>query len=458
MKKNLFPTTVFAAAMFASSLSFGQVKIGSNPTTISANTNLEVQATNGHRTVVKQDNGFVGVGTITPNTNLQVESGNFSVSQGADNTFNTGVVGAASIGRANINWGNYSLTVGQDHNISAVRSLLVGLNNTANINGDNSIALGTNSQANAINSFAGGNASVTTGSTSMAFGFTSRASGPYSVALGNQSQASGSGAIALGTLNVASGDHAIAGGYSSVAVELGSIALGRDVRAGGTGGVSLGWLTQANGPASVALGYQSFAAQNTSVAIGNNARSNHDCAFVFSDNSSGGDPIGSWANNTMTMRFGGGYRFYTNGTHTAGVQLTPGDVTWGAISDIRSKEDISDIQSGLATIMQLRPKKYHYKKTDKKHFSLGFIAQEMVKVLPDIVNVPEDKEDLLSIRYTELVPVLTKAIQEQQAEITDLRSKLAKMSTLEAKLADLEAKFEKSSTGSSTAVTASVSK
>ncbi|WP_353718696.1 tail fiber domain-containing protein [Dyadobacter sp. 676] len=431
----LLSTLALGTVLTASSAVFAQVKIGTSPTTISANVNLEVQATNNHRTVIRQDNGFVGIGTITPNAHLNVEAGNMSVSNGADNTFDPTVLGAASIGRGNINRANWAVSIGQENAVAGIRSLAVGYQNSIPVAGDHSFVVGQSNMANAINSFAGGNGSVTSGSTSMAFGLTARASGAYAISLGRETTASGTNSIAAG--------------YSAVAGGSASVAMGNDVSASDIGAVSLGWLTQANGPASVALGYACFAQQNASIAIGNNARANHADAFVFSDNSSGGVAIGSWADNTMTMRFGGGYRFYTNGSHTTGVQLTPGDVTWGAISDIRTKEDISDIESGVATIMQLRPKKYHYKKAEKKHFSLGFIAQEMVKVLPDIVNVPEDKEDFLSIRYTELVPVLTKAIQEQQAEIKEqqaeidvLKARLSKMDALEAKLAAFEAKLE----------------
>ncbi len=50
------------------------------------------------------------------------------------------------------------------------------------------------------------------------------------------------------------------------------------------------------------------------------------------------------------------------------------------------------------------------------------MAQDVQKIIPEIVNVPENEDDYLSIRYTELIPVLTKAIQEQETEIQDQRT------------------------------------
>lgn len=66
-------SALFAAALFAGSSSvFAQVKIGSNPTTISPNSNLEVEAGNGSKTVIQKDNGRVGVNTSTPVGQLHV--------------------------------------------------------------------------------------------------------------------------------------------------------------------------------------------------------------------------------------------------------------------------------------------------------------------------------------------------------------------------------------------------
>ncbi len=48
----------------------------------------------------------------------------------------------------------------------------------------------------------------------------------------------------------------------------------------------------------------------------------------------------------------------------------------------------------------------------------GFVAQEVQKIFPDLVTTQED--GLLGIQYTGLIPVLVKAIQEQQLEIDEL--------------------------------------
>jgi hypothetical protein len=52
-----------------------QVKIGSNPATITSNTNLEVEATNGSKTVISKNNGFIGVNTTAPTALVDINTG-----------------------------------------------------------------------------------------------------------------------------------------------------------------------------------------------------------------------------------------------------------------------------------------------------------------------------------------------------------------------------------------------
>lgn len=54
----------------------------------------------------------------------------------------------------------------------------------------------------------------------------------------------------------------------------------------------------------------------------------------------------------------------------------------------------------------------------------GFIAQELQKVLPGLVKESKDADKVLSINYIEIIPILTKAIQEQQAEIEGQKAQL----------------------------------
>lgn len=88
-------------------------------------------------------------------------------------------------------------------------------------------------------------------------------------------------------------------------------------------------------------------------------------------------------------------------------------------SDIKLKENIKDLPYGLNDVVQMRPVEYDLK-VDGRH-DIGFIAQEMNQVVPDVVK--EMNDGTLSIEYAKLVPVLVSAIKELQAEVELLKSK-----------------------------------
>ncbi|MEX0721225.1 MAG: tail fiber domain-containing protein [Balneolaceae bacterium] len=131
-------------------------------------------------------------------------------------------------------------------------------------------------------------------------------------------------------------------------------------------------------------------------------------------------------------------------THTGDISQT---------SDRNLKENIQPLQSGLATIMKLNPTSYNFrgngnynglKLSTSLHY--GLIAQEVEEVLPSLVkdnihtysetesleNGPSMNSEVevtkemsyKTMNYTELIPVLVKAVQEQQEEIERLQKKL----------------------------------
>jgi hypothetical protein len=63
--------------------------------------------------------------------------------------------------------------------------------------------------------------------------------------------------------------------------------------------------------------------------------------------------------------------------------------------------------------------------TDAENVSRSFlIAQDVQVVLPEAVDVSEDEQGTLTLRYTDLIPLLTAAIQEQQALIQTLTARV----------------------------------
>jgi hypothetical protein len=93
-------------------------------------------------------------------------------------------------------------------------------------------------------------------------------------------------------------------------------------------------------------------------------------------------------------------------------------------SDIRLKENITDLDNGLQKVLGLKAKKFDLIDGLKNNF--GFIAQEMQEVIPDAVSVFEEKEQLLAVRMDFIIPHLVKAIQELKAENDSLKEILTR--------------------------------
>ncbi len=104
------------------------------------------------------------------------------------------------------------------------------------------------------------------------------------------------------------------------------------------------------------------------------------------------------------------------GTHSPSYELeVNGDVKADSFiydSDINLKKDIVSISDGLDKLRQLNPVYFNWKKNDKP--SLGFIAQEVEKVLPELVS---NSSGSMGVHYGNITAVLTASLQEQQRMI-----------------------------------------
>lgn len=121
--------------------------------------------------------------------------------------------------------------------------------------------------------------------------------------------------------------------------------------------------------------------------------------------------------------------FFRNSGGT-GLYLVSGQTSWTTASDERVKTSLTPFENAVDKVCFLRAGTGRYL-TDDESVSRSFlIAQDVQAVLPEAVNVQDDEQGTLGLQYTDLIPLLTAAIQEQQAIITDLKSRIE---TLEAK-------------------------
>jgi len=110
-------------------------------------------------------------------------------------------------------------------------------------------------------------------------------------------------------------------------------------------------------------------------------------------------------------------------------------------SDSRIKLDQRGLDYGLEQVMALKPKRYNRAEweqdmktgkvtihPEKKKNDIGLVAQDIQEIIPEAVVVPEEGDDqLLGIAYSKLIPVLIKAIQEQQKQIEKMEDKILRL-------------------------------
>jgi len=116
-------------------------------------------------------------------------------------------------------------------------------------------------------------------------------------------------------------------------------------------------------------------------------------------------------------------------TENSGPYVVANGTSWTTNSDARLKTNVRDVGYGLNAVLALAPKKYEYTNNPDKD-CFGFIAQDVLNVIPEIVDVPKDSDGMMGIEYQAVIPILVKSIQEQQAMIKSLEAKVA---ALEAK-------------------------
>lgn len=129
-------------------------------------------------------------------------------------------------------------------------------------------------------------------------------------------------------------------------------------------------------------------------------------------------------------------------------------VSYGYFSDSRYKKSIRTVANPLASIEGLRGVSFEWNPATGRSFpkgrQIGFVAQEVRKVLPELVS--EDEKGYLSVEYANVVPVLVEAIKAQQKQITDTTRTNARLRTqnaqVQARLCRLEAQVRALASGS----------
>ena len=146
-------------------------------------------------------------------------------------------------------------------------------------------------------------------------------------------------------------------------------------------------------------------------------------AVTFVENGSSGNNAASYVVRTNAATGGGGV---TN--VSGGVALVQGATSWSSYSDLRLKHDVVPVTNAIESILKIDPIFFKWNdRPEDQQRSIGVSAQSVEKVFPELIDrsgVYDLEGGAMQVRYTELIPVLLAAIQEQQALITALTTRI----------------------------------
>jgi hypothetical protein len=147
--------------------------------------------------------------------------------------------------------------------------------------------------------------------------------------------------------------------------------------------------------------------------------------------------------NNIVMRTAGTERLRIDNEGNVGIGISiptvrlqvNGDIIANSIagsSDIRYKTNIRTVENALDKVKSLRGVYFNWNQkafpakefTDKTE--IGFIAQEVEKVLPEVITKDKTPEEYRSVKYDKVVALLVEAIKEQQKQIDSLKIEVSK--------------------------------
>jgi hypothetical protein len=381
-----------------------------------------------------------------------IASGGSSVAMGV----NTRALGINSfaIGDSAVASQNWSVAMGRRTLASNYASMAIGSSTVAS--GGVSFAGGASSTASSDHAFAFGYNTLASGGGSVALGDNSKAIGNISFAMGDSAIAGMAWSIALGNRTLANGYASMAGGIKCKATENHSFAFGYNTLASGPGSVALGEETRATNGAAFTIGNQTHANGWGSVAFGNGTIANSYAAVVlgrFNDTTGmtnsnwyvSTDPAFEIGNGTSNTDRENAFTVLQNSNVGIGMpnpqqklDIAEGNgrvqsgYNWLTNSDIRFKKNVVTLENSLEKVIAMRGVSFNLINSNSGNEmsvkNIGFIAQELEKVVPEVVVTGSD--GFKSVAYDKITAVLTEAIKEQQQQIDTQRKEIDKLKAL----------------------------
>lgn len=118
--------------------------------------------------------------------------------------------------------------------------------------------------------------------------------------------------------------------------------------------------------------------------------------------------------------------FSKNSSVVGSVTVTSSGTTYATSSDIRLKTDIRPIENSVEKIMSINPVVHRWKSNTETQVC-GFIAQELMLVVPEAVSGQPNSDEMMAVDYGRITPILVAALQEAHRKIESLEKRLNSM-------------------------------
>jgi hypothetical protein len=144
---------------------------------------------------------------------------------------------------------------------------------------------------------------------------------------------------------------------------------------------------------------------------------------------------GNTTNFSLVVADSVGSNFYpatfrnNSNTEVGSISATQSATSYNTSSDYRLKENVVEMEGAIDRVKLLQPKRFNFIATPEDTVD-GFIAHEVSDIVPEAIHGVKDEVDeegnpvYQGIDQSKLVPLLTKAIQEQQTIIDDLKARI----------------------------------
>ena len=176
---------------------------------------------------------------------------------------------------------------------------------------------------------------------------------------------------------------------------------------------------------SVSSGYGNGQIANVFNSGATSTTKGYNSVLRVASNGSGADCNIIITDNTAYNYNFGGYQgtLYCMAGSTGGVGLAQNGTSWSSLSDVTLKNVTGTYTNALADIAQIEPVKFTWKDDVDNKPCVGVIAQSVQKVIPEAIESTE--EGILSVRYTDIIPILVASIQELNAKVDAQAAEIA---------------------------------